>query len=196
MSKVQQNKEKKKQAILEAAQRVFISEGFVQASMDEIAKRSSVTKQTVYRYFPSKAELFEATLRKMGEVTHGGFSPYLELANTEEALTGFAKEFIEAHLCDEHLATLKLLINESSQAPELTSRFYSVGPDNTHNQLSRFFEERFNSDNPESLVRLWTAMLLSQRTGVLLGKEKPNNQQIEQHAKDATQFLLAAIALR
>ncbi|WP_315983576.1 helix-turn-helix domain-containing protein [Aliamphritea spongicola] len=52
---------------MQAAQEVFLSEGFVQAGMDKIAAQAQVTKQTVYRYFPSKTELFKATLQYMGK---------------------------------------------------------------------------------------------------------------------------------
>ena len=52
MSKIEQNREKKKQAILVAAKEVFLLEGYTSASMDVIAAKASITKQTLYRYFP------------------------------------------------------------------------------------------------------------------------------------------------
>jgi TetR/AcrR family transcriptional regulator len=46
------------QSILEAAQRVFFSKGYLKSTMDEIALEAEVTKPTVYLYFKAKDDLF------------------------------------------------------------------------------------------------------------------------------------------
>lgn len=194
MSKIEQNKEKKRRAILQAAQTVFLSEGYVQAGMDRIAAEAEVTKQTVYRYFPSKTELLKATLQQMGERPGMDFGEHLEIADTREALYQFAKGFIQAHLSDEHLATVRLLIAESTKAPELTSSFWSIGPNETNTKLNAFFSHRLGLENAASTAEMWLAMLLSHRTSVLMGMDKPTGQEINDYADEATAFLLAAVA--
>lgn len=194
MSKIEQNKEKKRRAILQAAQDVFLSEGYELTSMDRIASQAQVTKQTIYRYYPSKIDLFKATLQKMGESSEVSFVTYLQEPNTQVALYQFAKGFIRAHLSDEHLATFRLLVAESAKAPDMTSSFFATGPDETDAKLSEFFAERLGIKNVETTVQLWTAMLLAHRQAVLIGMERPGDQQIEDHARNATHFLLAAIS--
>lgn len=194
MSKIEQNKAKKKRAILLAAQNVFLSEGYLPASMDKIAIEAQVTKQTVYRYYSSKSDLFKAMLEQMGENSEVDFLDHLQLPDTEEALYQFARGFIQAHLSDDHLATFRLLVAEGGKAPEMTRSFCAVGPDDTDVKLTEFFAERLGMNNAETTVQLWTAMLLAHRAAVLIGMEKPTEQQIDQHAKDATAFLLAAIS--
>jgi AcrR family transcriptional regulator len=49
--------------ILLAARAVFAKHGFQGSTVDEIAETAGVAKGTVYLYFPSKRELFLATLR-------------------------------------------------------------------------------------------------------------------------------------
>lgn len=49
----------KTQAILTAAQRIFIRHGFGQARIEDIAQEAGVGKGTVYEYFPSKKAIFE-----------------------------------------------------------------------------------------------------------------------------------------
>lgn len=46
------------QSILDAAQKVFFTRGFVKATMDEIAYEAELSKPTIYRYFKTKDELF------------------------------------------------------------------------------------------------------------------------------------------
>ncbi len=194
MGKIEQNKERKRRAILKAAQGVFLPEGYLLASMDKIADEAGVTKQTVYRYFPSKADLFQATLSQMGKSSGGGFAVHLENPNAREALLGFAKGFMHFHLSDEHIAIFRLLVAEGTKVPEMTKSFLSVGPHDTDAALSSFLSERFNIEETKTTIRLWTGMLLALRSYVLMGMEKPSKEQIDNHAIDATDFLLAAIS--
>ena len=53
----------KRDAILEAAARVFFESGYAAASMDEIAREAGVSKQTVYSHFGAKEALFGAFIR-------------------------------------------------------------------------------------------------------------------------------------
>ena len=196
MSKLAQNKEKKRLAILAAGQQAFLSEGYVAASMDRIAAEAGVTKQTVYRYYASKLDLFQAVLKFLGERPEADFSRSLETEDTEAALLGFAQMFIRMHLSEEHLATYRLLVAESARAPELTEPFFAEGPDDTGGLLNRFFSERLGLKDPEPLVHLWTSMLLGLRDAPLLGRGHPSSAEIEIHARQACRLLLDALPAR
>lgn len=196
MSKIERNREQKRRAIVEAARSVFLSEGYLRAGMDRIAARARVTKQTVYRYYPSKAELFEAALARMGEESEADFLTHLQEPDTREALRRFAAGFIHAHLSKEHLATFRLLVSESGHAPEMTSLFHAVGPDETQARLSEFFTRRLGVERAEPTVHLWTSMLLGHRASVLIGMAPPDDQRIEEYAREATDLLLAALSAR
>lgn len=193
MSKLEQNKEQKRQAILKAAQEAFFSEGYIKASINRIASQASVTKQTLYRYYPSKSDLFRAVLLQMGEKTEFGFLEHLQKEDTRQALYNFAFDFIRAHLSDEHLAAFRLLVTESAVAPEITRSFCDVGPDEVDTALAAFFADRFGIRQTETLIQLWTGMLLSYRSAVLTGASKPDEEKISQIASEATDFLLAGI---
>ena len=56
--------------ILAAARIVFARHGYGAATVDEIADAAGVAKGTVYLYFPSKRDLFLATLREGVEALH------------------------------------------------------------------------------------------------------------------------------
>ena len=66
-------------AIMNAAARTFLTEGFERANMDEIAKLADVSKRTIYSHYVSKEGLFEAVVaamvsrvQKVGEVEWDG----------------------------------------------------------------------------------------------------------------------------
>jgi AcrR family transcriptional regulator len=48
--------------LLQAAQDVFVAQGFHAAAMDEIADRAGVSKPVLYQHFPGKLELYLALL--------------------------------------------------------------------------------------------------------------------------------------
>ena len=54
----------KRQQIIEGARAVFLAQGFDAASMGEIAREAGVSKGTLYVYFDSKEELFEAIVEE------------------------------------------------------------------------------------------------------------------------------------
>ena len=62
----------KKEEIIEGARTLFCKYGYKKVSMDEIAKKSNVTKKTIYSYFKDKNELIKYFLyeeiEKMEEI--------------------------------------------------------------------------------------------------------------------------------
>jgi len=73
--------ERRRSEILDAARAVFSKHGFAAADVQEIADKTGVGKGTVYRYFPSKEELFLAA------VDHGmrSLKQAIDAAATEAA---------------------------------------------------------------------------------------------------------------
>ncbi|WP_170560382.1 TetR/AcrR family transcriptional regulator [Ruegeria atlantica] len=193
MGKMEAKREQKRHAILEAAEQAFLTDGFSDANMDAIAAQAGVTKQTVYRYYPSKADLFRETLKAMGARHDDNASDHLDLPDTQEALRRFAVSFMQAHLTKEHLCTFRLLVSESARAPEMIQAFFSVGPAGTEERLRRFFTERLQIHDPAHMIRLWTAMLFAFQDEALLDVRHPTNAELEDHAARATQVFLSGI---
>lgn len=54
--------------ILEAAERVFLSQGYATTSMTDVAAAAAVSKQTVYSNFASKQDLFAAVIGRRSAV--------------------------------------------------------------------------------------------------------------------------------
>lgn len=56
----------KAQAILDAAERLFVRYGYRKSSMDDVARDAGIAKGTVYLYYPGKEALFRALLERTG----------------------------------------------------------------------------------------------------------------------------------
>lgn len=176
MKKMEAKKERNRIAIIQAAQETFRTDGYLGASMDDIARRSGVTKQTVYRYFSSKEDLFQASLETQRAETSGTFLDALDQKDPGVALTEFAVGFLKVHMSESHLAAIRLLIAEGPTAPEMTRAFFAGGPENTEARLQTFFKERLSSPDPEYAAKALLSTLLSMRMNVLTGLTQPPEQ--------------------
>jgi AcrR family transcriptional regulator len=52
----------RREQLLQAAQEVFVAQGYHAAAMDDIAERAGVSKPVLYQHFPGKLELYLALL--------------------------------------------------------------------------------------------------------------------------------------
>ncbi len=59
VSRLERDKNRKKQEIMEAAQKLFADKGFDSVTMEEIAKESEFTRKTLYAYFKNKEDLYQ-----------------------------------------------------------------------------------------------------------------------------------------
>ena len=184
MALSEQKRQRKWNDILRAAEEVFLSDGYLGASMDKIAQRAGVTKQTVYRYFPSKEALFQAALEAQRADADSRFLDELDGEDPRGALTRFAIGFLELHMTEAHLAGIRLLVAEGPLAPEMTRAFYAVGPSRTRDRLARFFRERLGAEDPEYAVTMLLSTLLSLRMNVLVGRHPiPTRAELVRHAE-------------
>ena len=61
--------EEAKRAILRAAFDLLVEQGLAATSMDSVAERAGVSKATIYRRYPSKADLVIAAAHSDGHAT-------------------------------------------------------------------------------------------------------------------------------
>ena len=73
-------REERRQQILEAALQVFAEKGYHNARVSDVAARVGVSQGTIYWYFQSKEELFEAAF--MGRI-NAMFEPIVQLLQQE-----------------------------------------------------------------------------------------------------------------
>jgi AcrR family transcriptional regulator len=196
MKKMEQKKKQKLESILKAAQELFQSNGFIGTSMDKVAEKASVTKQTVYRYVESKEALFKASLEAQRLQASNDFLEALNIEDAPEALTAFAIGFIQRHLSKAHLATIRLLVSEGPMVPEITRAFYAMGPRQTKTRLAQFLKGRFKIDDAEYEIDVFIGILLSMRMPVLTGlNAPPSPPEIRQHAANAVKTFLKLLDL-
>lgn len=187
--KAMQRYEKKQEQILKAAKLLFLSKGYRNTSMESVAAEADVTKQTVYRYFLSKAELFKAVLVHLAPE---GRNYRFGSGDVKEELEAFAKAFVALHLTEERLGLFRLIISESSQAGELGDIFFKTAPSARKKSLSEYISEKLNTDDPDKDADIFTAMLLHVRNEIIIGVSAiPEAGWIAAHSKYVTELFLS-----
>ena len=76
--------------LLELSAELFTRHAFDELSMAQIAEHAGISKALLYHYFPSKADLFEATLRQAAEEVRARTEPDPGLPPAEALAAGLA----------------------------------------------------------------------------------------------------------
>jgi TetR/AcrR family transcriptional regulator, mexJK operon transcriptional repressor len=117
-------------AVLDAAEQVFLRDGYVGASMDEVAKVAGASKQTVYKHFGSKERLFVELVTSMTVATGDpvGHEGADASADVTETLTAIAVAMLDAVLTPRILRLRRLVIGEANRFPDLGRALFEHGP--------------------------------------------------------------------
>lgn len=123
----------KRQAILDAAKRLFPRHGYDGISMDAIATEAGVSKRTVYSHFTDKDTLFaEAVKAKCEEMLpHAVFELGPDAGPIREVLLTIARRFHCLVTSDEAVRLHRIMAAQAPDSPKLAKLFYEAGPRRT-----------------------------------------------------------------
>jgi AcrR family transcriptional regulator len=123
--KWQRRKDARPAELLDAALAEFFEKGFAAARLEDIAQRAGVSKGTVYLYFDSKDDMFEALLRAIPQANveqlqavaaDSSVPAEVMLARVLSAIGGFLR--------DERMSKFpRLVIGEAGRFPKLAETY-------------------------------------------------------------------------
>jgi TetR/AcrR family transcriptional regulator, mexJK operon transcriptional repressor len=125
---------RRRQMILEAATEVFVRNGYLGATTDQVAAAASVSKQTVYKQFGDKQHLFAEVIG----VTTAGVVDRLaavvastlgDARDVRTALRDLAGGFLRGLLQPDVLRLRRLVIAEADRFPEIGRAWFEQGFD-------------------------------------------------------------------
>jgi TetR/AcrR family transcriptional regulator, mexJK operon transcriptional repressor len=196
--------ELKQKAILDAATELFLRQGFPRTSMDEVAARAGVSKQTVYAQFESKEALFVAIVRGMthgaGDKVQHAMDALPQGTTLTEHLTAYAIRQLEVARTPELMQLRRLVIAEAERFPELGKALYDGGPGRAIAGLAA----AFTGWAKQGLLRVpdahvaasnfnWLVMGEPVNRVMLLGDDAaPGPALLRRHAKEAVRVFMAA----
>lgn len=116
-----------REAIVDAAQRLFLERGFGAVSMDELAVAACVARRTLYNQFTSKEEIFREMLLRVSRQLEDAFPPGIETeGDVDRVLRLIARVILDLHKNPEYLGFLRMVVADSRQFPWIAKEFAAV----------------------------------------------------------------------
>jgi TetR/AcrR family transcriptional regulator, mexJK operon transcriptional repressor len=132
--------DRKAPRIIAAAREAFLEQGYDGVSMDEVAKRAGVAKQTVYARYASKDALFLAVIDSVkGRVLSAITTPG-PLA-IRDRLERIARELLEVVLDPSTLSLLRIAMAASYRFPTLGRSIWGTDVKEGHSVLADVIEQ-------------------------------------------------------
>ncbi len=183
-----------RERVLRAATSSFLAHGYG-SSVDDIARRAGVAKQTVYAHFPSKDALFkqvahDLTRRVLVELEG-------EPKDLRAGLIRFAVAYRDRALSAEGIATFRAVMPEVPRFRALAKSMYAASAGEMVRQLAAYLERamragKLKRDDPAFAAELLLGMLVGHdRMKRLFGVPSQNGADAERSARIVDAFLRA-----
>lgn len=151
--------QRKSEAILDAAAEALAERGLA-ASMEDIARRAGVSKQTLYNRYRGKEELAQALAARRVEELTAALTGHAD--EPQVALETLALSLL--HKAESKGSILRFLIKAAGEPSDLTRQIYEAGPRQTKARLAAFFAEAtalgtLDVPEPEEAAELFLGMV-------------------------------------
>lgn len=143
----EQRRLQRRELILQVAERSFLENGYHGTTMSSVATELKGSKETLWRHFSSKEQLFAAFLER-ATLTHYDelatiFNPSVASANVIELV---CTSFLHRVLSPNMLALYRLVVGESGRHPEVGRIFYERVQGRMESLMKNLLQERFDID--------------------------------------------------
>jgi AcrR family transcriptional regulator len=203
LTKTRLDRDARRELILDVAQGVFLEEGFANASMSVIAARLGGSKGTLYNYFKSKDDLFNAYVERRCLWQDEIFAMPTRLETAEETLRRIASAYLKRVLTDFNLKNFRLIAAEAERSPEIGRTFYDAGPRKGAERVAELLEGlqkdgHLDLDDPLDAAHQFLGLAQSRYFKARLCNAIPEltEKQIEDEAKLAARTFLRAFGKR
>lgn len=147
--------------LIQAARDAFMAEGY-RASVEGIAARAGVAKQTLYNHFPGKEELFSASVGLVSASIVVALDGQTD--DVRATLLKFCTTFRQKVHGVEGLAMFRTLMAEAARFPSLALAFFTKGPEQTATRLADFLNRamvagQLRKDDPRFAAEMLLGML-------------------------------------
>jgi AcrR family transcriptional regulator len=142
----------KRKQILDAAEKLFLRNGYEATAMAEVARRAGVANNAVYWYFPSKDDLLAAVLQRRQERAFENLSARANSTPDEQALAMLAQLDQVAKLT----ATVHERAQHSAAVAEMHQAFHSAADRLLH---SLFRDAGLNPDDATQAAKAMMALV-------------------------------------
>lgn len=129
--------------LLDIAAEEFLANGFVAASLSQIARRSQASKTTFYSRFPNKEQLFLAVMERLMRSYTVEVESFLHSDLTiEDGLRQHARSLLKPILSERQASLSRIAIMEAHRFPTFAKQFFELGPKRGQTIMAEYFKKK------------------------------------------------------
>ena len=188
-------------AILEAATTLFLRDGYVATTMDDIAEVAGVSKRTVYNNFADKEALFrEVVMGATSVAERFAAVAAAELADPDDlqtALSTVARRLALGATDARVVRLRRLLIGEAHRFPDLAAEYYRLAPGRIMATLAGALSSlavrgQLRVDDPSRAAEQLAFLILGPALDRAMFEGPPSRRALTRAADDGVRAFLAA----
>ena len=150
-----------RERVLRAATSSFLARGYG-SSIDDIARRAGVARQTVYQHFASKDELFKAVAGDLAKRVLVELEGGRDAEDARASLLRFALAYRKRALGAQGIATFRTLVPEVPRFRALARNMYASTAGEMVRRLADFLQQKLNVPDPQFAAEMLLSMLTGQ----------------------------------
>lgn len=184
---------RRRREIAEAAEQVFLDHGFADTTMKMVALAAGASKETLYRHFGSKEDLFlEIVTNRNNEVRQTLDAELDSDRPIPIILRSVGISLLECICSPAVVALARIIVNEAPRHPTLGDAFYAMAPGRTLQKLTRYLMEakargEFVGEAPEVAAEIYTGSVVGKFVPLMLFTPHAftvDRKQIEAHVDE------------
>jgi AcrR family transcriptional regulator len=187
--------------IIEAASKQFRENGYA-ASCTDIAQEAGVSTKTLYRLFPTKADLFSDLISaRTGRFLLAQDASTLATVDLRQGLEQMLTAYGMLALSDDTVTIMRLVIGESDRFPELATSFYKQAIVRTNTLMENWLRQQVDRgmialDDPHAACGMLRGMMIMEpQRAAMLGQEPvPGIEEIAARARMCADLFLNGVA--
>ena len=197
--------EKRRREIAVVAEQVFFETGFAETTMQAIAARAGASKETLYRHFGNKEELFAEIVSERAKCWLEDLDEKFSTpGSVADVLRTIGLKMLESILEEDAVSLCRTVVAESVRNPELGVLFMAAGPDRVRQRLGEFLAAasargELQCADAAMAARIFIGAIISSfHLGRLALAEPPlmTHAAMRAHVEEVTEMMMARYARR
>lgn len=187
-----------KSLIIEAADAQFRENGYAAASINAIAQTAGVSTKTLYRLFPTKADLFSSIISdRINRFFLALDQSTLATMDLRQALERLLTTYGMLTMSDDTVDMMRLVIAESDRFPEIATSFYETAIVGSNTVMEKWLMRQaerglIKLEDPHMASGMLRGMMIMepQRAAILRQQKPPGIEEIAQRARICADIFL------
>src|SRR5277367_3322386 len=159
--------ERRRVELVDVAEKMFLERGYAETTMQLIAEAAGASKETLYRHFENKEQLFAEIVGRKAQMISGPDTGITRGGKPAAVLSELGTNLLRAVSKGQSSFLFRTVVAEAVWTPELGDLFYARGPGLTVARLTQYLADatekgELQCDEPLMAARLFLGAVVSQ----------------------------------